>query len=275
MSLKCPSITKTQLVKQFKDLGLFFGDTVMVHASLRAVGEILGGPDILIDALMETIGSAGNMMVYIGCQSPFDDIGRGLYTPEEEAFIMQNCPMFEAHKARASRDFGALAEIFRTHQGTVASQNPGCRMAALGSRADWIVSNHPLYYGFGKDTPFEKLCNMGGKVLLIGSDHDNVTLLHHAEVMAPIPNKRMLKIKVPVLHYGKFEWFEIEDFDSSKGVRDWPENFFAEIVRQFIDSSKITPGKVGQAETFVLDAKKLVDFAIHKMVDTARQLDSH
>lgn len=274
MKLDCPTLTKAQLVTQFKSLGLFFGDTVMVHASLRAVGNILGGPDVLIDAIMETIGHAGNMMMYIGCQSPFDDVGRGVYTPEEEKFIRQNCPMFEPHKMRASRDFGALAEIFRTHPGTVASQNPGCRMAALGSRADWIVSNHPLFYGFGKDTPYEKLCNMGGKLMLIGSDHDNVTLLHHAEAVAPIPNKKVLKITLPVLHYEKFEWFEIEDFDSSIGVRNWPDNFFADIVGQFIESTKLAPSQVGQAETFVLDAKKLVDFSIPKMVDMAQQMDS-
>ena len=273
MTYKCPTIVKDQLVKQCKGLGLFVGDTVMVHASLRAVGEILGGPDVLIGAILESIGSVGNMMMYVGCQMPFDDVGRGIYTADEEAFIMANLPMFEPHKARAARPFGALAELFRTTHGAVSSQNPSCRMTAIGSRADWIAADHPLYYGFGQNTPLEKLCNIGGKVMLIGSSLDEVTLLHYAEAIAPIPNKKIVKIKVPVLHYGKMEWLEIEEFNSSTGIKDWPDDYFAQIVQQFIDSTNPRTGQIGNATTYVLDAKKLVDFAIPLMVEKAKQLD--
>jgi aminoglycoside 3-N-acetyltransferase len=84
--------TKAQLLVQSRQLGLSSGDSVMVHASLRAVGRVLGGPDALIDALMETIGPAGTMMMYVGCEQPFDDVGRGCYTGEEEALILEHCP---------------------------------------------------------------------------------------------------------------------------------------------------------------------------------------
>ena len=86
--------TKVQLLAQSRELGLSSGDSVMVHASLRAVGRMLGGPDVLIDALTETVGPAGTMMMYVGCEQPFDDVGRGCFTAEEEAFILDYCPSF-------------------------------------------------------------------------------------------------------------------------------------------------------------------------------------
>src|SRR5262245_4192697 len=161
--------TKAQLLEQARQLGVTVGDSVMVHASLRAVGRMLGGPDVLIDALMEAVGPAGTMMMYVGCEQPFDDVGRGCLTDEEEAFILEHCPSFDPMTARASRAFGALAELFRTRSGVICSGNPGARMAALGAKAEWLTRDHPLNYGMGAGSPLEKLCQAGGKVLLLGS----------------------------------------------------------------------------------------------------------
>jgi aminoglycoside 3-N-acetyltransferase len=273
MKSKCPRITKEQLVKQCSEIGLSRGDTIMVHASLRSVGDIVGGPDVLISALLETIGREGTMMVYVGCQLPFDDIGRGIYIPEEEAFILEHCPAFEPDKARASRDFGALAELFRTTPGVICSDNPGCRMAAIGSKAEWMLTNHPHNYGLGIGSPLERLCDADGKVVLIGSDLDAVTLLHYAEAIAPVPDKKIVRIKVPLLRSGKRQWLDVEEFNSSTGIRNWPDQFFAHIVQHYLEQFSASGGKIGEAKSHVLDASELVEFAVPMMVETAKQLD--
>lgn len=58
MKLVCLRTTRAQLVRQCRELGVERGDIVMVHASLRAVGPILGGPDQLIAAIVEAVGDA-------------------------------------------------------------------------------------------------------------------------------------------------------------------------------------------------------------------------
>jgi aminoglycoside 3-N-acetyltransferase len=265
---------KAQLLEQSRQLGLSSGDSVMVHASLRSVGRILGGPDVLIDALTDTIGPAGTMMMYVGCEQPFDDVGRGCYTAEEEALILAHCPPFDLMTARASRAFGALAELFRTRPGVICSRNPGARMAALGARADWITREHPLNYGMGAGSPLEKLCETDGKVLLLGSDPDEVTLLHYAENLAPIARKKTVRVKLPLPVDGKRTWIEIEECNSSTGIRDWPERFFADIVQAFVQTPNVRTARLGNAVTHCLDAKALVDFAIPIMVETAARLDA-
>ncbi|HEY9683286.1 MAG TPA: aminoglycoside 3-N-acetyltransferase [Oculatellaceae cyanobacterium] len=271
MHLKCPTLSKKQLISECKELGLTRGDTIMVHVSLRAVGEILGGPDVLIASLRETIGVEGTAMVYVGCQSPFDDIGRGIYTQEEEEFILAQCPPFEPDKARASRDFGAFAEFFRTTPGVFCSENPGCRMAAIGAKSEWLIKNHPLNYGLGTASPLEKLCDVGGKVVLIGSDLDAVTLLHYAEAIAPISEKKIVRIKVPLIRANKREWFDVEEYNSSTGICDWQDQFFAVIVQKYLQQHGRS-GRIGQATTYVLNAKELVEFAVPIMVETAKEL---
>lgn len=259
-------IAKSSLVENLKSGGLRAGDTVMVHASLRAIGPMLGGPDDIIEAIMEATAPSGTMMMYAGCNSPFDDIGRGTFSEEEEAFIRANCPPFDATTARASRSFGALAELFRSYPGVIASRNPGARMVALGKNSHALLDDHPLQQGYGQGSPLEKLCMLDGKVLLLGSDLDQVTLLHYAEAIAPITEKRTVHITVPLLADGGTEWIEIEEYDTSDGICEWPENFFATIVQAFIEHKGLQLFKVGNATSYLLGAKALVDFGVAFML---------
>ncbi len=248
-------------------------DIVMIHASLRAVGPILGGADELINALEEVVRD-GTLMAYVGCQSPFDEIGRDLYSPEDEAFILKNAPAFDKHVARTQRDFGSFAEFFRTHSKDVfVSDNVGGRMAAIGKRAQWLTADHSLNYGLGKGSPLEKLYQENGMILLIGSDHDQVTLMHYAEAIAPIENKTVLNLKVPLLRNGVRTWIDIEEFDSSIGILPWPdERFFATITDAFIEKNNIPSNKIGDAVSYLLPAHELVDFAVELMVKTAKEI---
>lgn len=265
MRLVCPRLTRAKLTADLTALGLARGDTVMVHTSLRAVGEILGGPVELTEAILAALGDDGTMMVYLGCPSPFDDLGRGIYDPADEAFIHVHCPPFDPRHTPASRDFGAYAEFFRGHPRARCSSNPGARMAAVGARADELTRDHPRDYGLGERSPLARLVDLGGKLLLLGSDLDQVTLLHYAEARAPIPDKRTVRVRIPVAG----AWHDVEEFDSSAGIVDWPDRFFATITEAFLAAGHARTARVGDATSHLLDARALVDFAVPRMVAAA------
>jgi aminoglycoside 3-N-acetyltransferase len=241
----------------------------MVHASLRAVGEVLGGPDELIAGILAAVGDAGTMMMYIGSPSPLDDVGRGFYGADDEAFILENCPPFDPLRARANREFGALAELFRGHPQIRCSANAGARMAAVGARADELTRDHARDYGLGVGSPLERLCRVGGKVLLLGADLDNVTLLHYAEAVAPIASKRIVRVRVPVMQDGVRVWVEAEEFDSCHGIVDWPDRWFARITEDFLAEGRGRSGPIGGAHSHLIDARALVAFAVPRMVAAA------
>jgi aminoglycoside 3-N-acetyltransferase len=267
------SATCASLFADARRLGLGPGDTVMLHASLRALGPVLGGPDALIDALLAAVGPDGSLMMYVGCEPPYDHIGRKPLDRESEAFLVAHLPPFDPATARADRDFGALAELFRTHLGTRCSTNPGARMAALGAGADWLTRDQPMNYSYGPGSPLGKLCEAGGKVMLIGSDPDAVTLLHHAEHLAPIPDKRVLRLRTPIAGESGGRWVEWEEFDTtSRGIVDWPEQFFAMVMADFAATGQVTTGRLGQADVMVFDAQALVDHAVAMMVRVAAEL---
>ena len=163
--------TRQSLRKDLDRLGLRPGDLVMVHASVRAIGPVFGGPDEIHLAVEDAVSPGGTVMMVVGCPNGTDDVGRGIHTAEEEARIFAHQPVFDPKTARANRDVGTLAEFFRSWAGTLCSDS-SARVAARGTRAAWLTHTHPLNYPFGKGTPYEKLVEARGKVLLLGSDHD-------------------------------------------------------------------------------------------------------
>lgn len=266
-------VRKEVLLGQCAALGLGAGDTLMLHVSLRAVGPVLGGPDLLIAGLREAVGPDGTLLAYVGCETPYDDIGRGCYSAEEEAIFRKELPAFDHRTARACRDFGAFAELFRSHPGALCSGNPGARVAALGARAEALTRDHPLDDGYGRDSPLERLCAAGGKVVLLGSDPDQVTLLHYAEAVAPIAGKRTVRIETPLLVEGTRTWVAYQETDTSTGIRAWPRRFFAGIVEAYAETGRARSGRLAAAPALVLDAAELVAFALPRLVEEAARLD--
>ena len=55
-------ITKLNLIRDLEDIGVRSGDTLNVKASLRSIGEIQGGANTLIEALMEVVGEKGTIV---------------------------------------------------------------------------------------------------------------------------------------------------------------------------------------------------------------------
>jgi aminoglycoside 3-N-acetyltransferase len=267
--------TRAELAAALSDLGLKAGGVVMIHASIRAVGPTFGGPDEIVRALEDALAPNGTLMMYVSCAFGFDDVGRNIMTPEEEAVVRAHQPAFDFQTARANREFGALAEFFRSTPGTICSEQVCARMAARGARAAWLTADAPLNYGFGKASPLAKLCEADGHVLLLGSNHDEVTLLHHAEHIADFPDKRIARYVVPLIQNGRRTWVPCEEVETADRAHDsWPDNFFELIVDNFIAHHDGTHacrrGKVGGADAVLMRATALVDHAVLIMVRQAR-----
>jgi aminoglycoside 3-N-acetyltransferase len=267
--------TRAELAAALSDLGLKAGGVVMIHASVRAMGPTFGGPDEIIRAVEDAVAPGGTLMMYVSCAFGFDDVGRNIMSPEEETVVRAHQPPFDFQTARANREFGALAEFFRSTPGTICSEQVCARMAARGAKAAWFTADAPLSYGFGKASPLAKLCEADGHVLLLGSNHDEVTLLHHAEHIADFPDKRIARYVVPLMRNGKRTWVPCEEFDTSERAHEsWPDKFFEQVVDDFIERHDGTDacrtGRVGDADTVLLSAPKLVDHAVRTMVRQAK-----
>lgn len=246
--------TRRSLRADIETLGLERGDSVLAHAALRKVGPILGGPDELIGAIMDVIGPEGTLLGY--CDWQLEDEER------DDPVLRDDLPAFDPERSRSTRSNGAFPELLRTTSGALRSANPGASMAALGANAEWFTADHALDYGYGPQSPLGKLVEAEGKTMMIGAPRDTMTLLHHAEHVADFPNKRIIRYGAPILVDGQKVWRAFEEFDTSDPPDGQPDDYFATIVTAYLATGNGSTGKIGAADSVLVDARGVVDFAV-------------
>jgi len=243
-------VTRNALVDDLGRLGILPGAVVMVHASVRSAGPVIGGVNVIVQALLEAVGPTGTLVAYVDFE-PFYDDG--------EADI----PVFDKAIAHAARDHGVLHETLRNWPGAIRSDHPDAGVVAIGALAEWLVKDHPFQYGYGEGSPFEKALEAGTQVLMLGAPLDSVTLLHYAEHKAQIPNKRIHRYRRLMPGREGPTWIEFEEFDTGDPVNDaLPINCFEMIVTDYLASGQGRGGVVGAATATLLDGPTLVTFGI-------------
>ena len=144
------------------------------------------------------------------------------------------------------------------------------RFAAAGAQAANVTALHPWDFSFGADSPLDRFRKLDGKILLLGSDHDEVTFLHHVEHMVDFPDKRITCFKVPYERGGNIEWRTVKEVDSNAAHAKWPDGFFGQIVDEYLKSARNRGARVGNAVAYLIGAQDLFDFAAPIMQTTAR-----
>lgn len=260
--------SRAELADHLTALGLRKGDSVMVHTAMRTVGSCLNGADDVIAALLQVIGDNGTVLCYINWLENYEDstdaAGR---VPEA---LKPLIAPFDVSRSRASPDHGIFAECFRTRANVLRSANPGASVAAVGAKSTYFTENHSLLYGYGEDSPFGRLVAENGKVLMLGAPADTMSLLHHAESIAPLKDKRLRFKKLPLYQAGgHVRWVMCEEFDTVDSVCDcFPDGYFAAVVVDFCrEMTDARHGKVGSADSLLVSARPMCGFAVRWMTD--------
>jgi len=249
-------IIKKDVTNALSELGLRQGDIVMVHTTLSGIGYVCGGAQTIIEALTETVGENGTVMMPTQSWKNLDpDAGVHGEVPEEYwDVIRENWPAYNK-KLTPTNTMGAVAEMFRSWPGAIRSDHPARSVAAWGKYAEYIASNHDLSNIFGEGSPIGKLYELDGKVLLIGVGYNKNTSLHLADVRAEYPGKHNGVEHSAILENGKRIWKAYETL-----VVDGED--FVEIGAAFEKHHPVSKTTLGNAELRLMSQRELVDFAV-------------
>ncbi len=245
--------SRADLAYAFRALGVAEGDTVMLHASVRAVGEVAGGPDQIHLALKDALTERGTLVMYASCPQYVDEIGRGNLTPSQELELKAKLPPFDPLNDRSARDNGALVELLRTYPGSRVNLHPA-RFVVWGAGADELLEPQPWDYAFGHGSLLERFWQRNGKILLLGADHDTVTFLHYAEHTLDFAHNRVARFLV----HTQDGWREMAEIDTSG--EHAPERLFERIVDAHLGATPAA--RVGDAESYLFSAAGLLAEAV-------------
>lgn len=168
-----------EFVNAFRELRLDHRQSVIVHASLSAVGEIRGGSETVLGALLTIVqGVIAPAFTY-----------KTMITPESG-------PVENACAYGSGKDLNALAEYF--HADMPADPTMGTLAETIRKHPDASRSSHPILSFSGVNVagilatqgleeplgPIRALSERNGTVLLIGVNHTVNTSIHYAEKLA-------------------------------------------------------------------------------------------
>lgn len=258
------ALTRSRLAEELRALGVREGGVLMVHARMSALGWVVGAAETVVHALLDVLGTGGTLMAYVSWEEH-------VYHEEDRPAEHRDAyraepPVFDLRISESSRDHGRVPERIRTWPGAQRSFHPEASVVAIGARAAWLTADHPQDEGYGAASPFARLCEAGGQVLLLGAPLETLTILHHAEGIADVPDKRLVTFRVLVSEDGTVSEREYTDIDTSRGAVPYErldlggEEDFHVIGTEALGAGVGVRGTVGAAESHLFEAAPLTAF---------------
>ena len=231
--------TKEDIKNQLSEMGIKSNDTVIIHTSFKAVGEIEGGPDAFIDAFCEYLSE-----------------GLFLVPTQTWANVTKNSPVYNPKTTEPC--IGLIPRTAYKRSDGIRSLHPTHSMWAFGKGAEQFVCGEE-----NAETPARvggawwKLGEVGAKILLIGVDHGRNTYIHVVDEIAGLDDRLIPEPwSVTVTdHFGNKVTHPFRSHDASRTGSLNFNNF----EKAFIYHGAQRSGKIGNAFVRVVDAAKCRD----------------
>lgn len=169
--------TKKDIYESLERIGVPRDSIVLMHTSMRSVGNVEGGASGLLDVMIDYFTTRG-----------------GLFCVPTHTWHNLDNPDAAVTLDVCSPDtcLGAFSNVAAIDRRGVRTENPTHSMAIFGDRER---SQELSTLEEGVDTPiapegcYGSLYRMGGKILLVGVGQTKNTFIHTAEEMVGMPNR--------------------------------------------------------------------------------------
>lgn len=161
-------IDRAALVHDLRRAGVTEGDVIFVHSALSRIGDVEGGAETVVDALMETVGVAGTIVM-------------PAFTSAEDFILESKRGAILDLRTSASRT-GKITEALRQRPNVYRSSHPFSSCIAWGHYAEYITADHAADARIWHErSPLARVLELQGTIVGLGTDVGTVTLYHCAE----------------------------------------------------------------------------------------------
>lgn len=230
-----------QLKDALRTVGVGQGQIVLAHSSFDAFEGFQGKASSVVETLEELLGPEGTLLMP---SLPFGGTAIDYIQSGKITDI-----------ARTPSRNGLLTELFRRQKGTLRSIHPTHPVLARGKRAEFMLAEHErATTPCGEHSPFAKLLEVSGKILLLGTDIETMTFFHHLEERfesrlehSPFTTEVFdTEVKVG----GELKTVQTRLFDKDLSIRRSTKPLLPELQRL----NGIASAKVGRVEMSLIDA---------------------
>ena len=240
-------VTRENVRDAYRALGVCPGDIVLTHSSFKSLGPCEEGAATVIGGILDAVGEEGTVVFPTLCQKDWENV-------------------YKNWSLDAPSDVGYLTNYFRTLPGALRSNQATHSVAAMGKHAEYLTATHGetgRRYGtygdtpFSADSPWQKMYDMGAKVVFLGCLVRACTFRHFAEYV--LMEEYLKKAEGhPEFEELKAAVWKYETY-SEGGI--WPHSVAPYVVEvmESEDPNKVRRTKCGDAELIMLSARDFVD----------------
>jgi len=162
------AFSRQDLLSGLRKLGVRQGSVLLVHSSFDSFTGYAGKATDVNRTLLDSVAPTGTILMptipFSGTAVDYVSSGR----------------VFDVGKTPSQ--MGLLTELFRRQAGTIRSSHPTHSVAAFGPLAEELIAGHHLAKTpCGKGTPYARLLDVNGHILLMGTDIGAMTFYHYVE----------------------------------------------------------------------------------------------
>jgi len=173
-------LSRSEIDSGLRELGVQAGDVMLVHSAMRTMGQVEGGAQTVVDAMLGVLGPTGTLVV-------------STFTFAHEA---SDNPVIDPATDRS--EMGIITEAARLHSEARRSTAFRHSFAAIGKRAQLLAENDPAMSPFDLRSSFGVMTVLNTKVILLGVTYSSSTSHHHAEFVCDVPYRQTVPMVVKV-----------------------------------------------------------------------------
>jgi aminoglycoside 3-N-acetyltransferase len=226
-------INYNDLVSGFKELGLEAGDTVLVHSSYKSFGGVEGGPQMVIQALLDVLTLEGTMIM-----PAFSfDFNKG------KPWDVRTSPS----------QMGIITEMARTDPRFKRVFHPIYSFSIAGKHAEELTRVR-YKSSYERISVFGRLRDLDGKIMVVGLTYNNsMTFFHHIEQMEGVDYRYIKRFTGEVTDENGNTWTDTFDMlvrDIDRGVHTMVDPMGALLEERGVIHSH----KIGEADVKLMKA---------------------
>lgn len=248
--------TKNDLLTHLAAMGIDPRGTLLVHSSMKAIGEVEGGAQTVLDALCEYMKD-------------------GLLILPTHTWRQMN----ETYTVFDSRTepscVGLLTNLFRQRDGVHRSLHPTHSVAAFGADAeDYVSGEEHTLTPCPRNGCWGKLYDRRAQILFLGCSLKSNTYLHGVEEWIDTPNRLNPKPQdfTAIDRDGVAHTVTQYRHHTADPVCD-PSEHYDKMAPLFEAAGAVTYGRFGDAACILGDAVKMADITIPYLQENPHLFD--
>ena len=231
-------IDQWEIFRDLRELGVTAGMLLIVHSSLRAIGQVVGGPQTVVEALLQAITEKGTLVI--------------------PTFSWGYLATYDQRSTPSV--IGAIPEYTRTRPDFFRSFHPTHSVAAKGPLAKAITENHGAAGALAKGGPFHRVAQWGGEVLMLGCDHRSNSMVHVGEDLhgAPYRQRTPERFTEGIGRDGQEYRFNVAGSPQCSIA-------FGAIECPLREAGAVRDGRIGSARSQLISGQAIIDAAMQSL----------